>query len=80
MRNLCVDGINENDKTFQGDGTLPPFVVFDKISQKNIAGPFETRQEAEAHRLEILNGLKPIFDKKAISDWIYAIDNESEEK
>lgn len=49
MQNLVVDGINEEGR-FAGDGTKPPFVVFDKKEQKNIAGPFDTREEAEQHR------------------------------
>lgn len=61
VRNLYVDGIS-SDGTFQGDGDRAPFVVFDADLQYNIAGPFDTRSEADNHRLDILAGSPPVMD------------------
>jgi hypothetical protein len=75
MRDLVVDGHSETDGVFAGDGTLPPFVVFDVDQQQNIAGPFNTRSEAENHRLEILAGAEPRLDIPALKEWIERLDN-----
>lgn len=76
MRELHVDGTDETSGHFLGDGTLPPFVVFDADKQENIAGPFNTRAEAESHLLEILAGAEPKFDGPALAAWIERIDEE----
>jgi len=75
MRELVVDGHDENQGVFAGDGTLPPFVVFDADQQENIAGPFNTREEAERHREEILTGTAPRLDGVALRAWIDKLDN-----
>ena len=54
-RNLVVDGMDEYG-AFAGDGNEAPFVIFDVEQQQNIAGPFESRELAEAQRLSILAG------------------------
>ncbi len=73
--NLVVDGIDESG-AFMGDGENPPFVVFDVNAQENIAGPFNTRDEAEYHIGEILMGRKPQLNKKALIDWLNRIDSQ----
>jgi hypothetical protein len=50
---LHVDGTHEKDGTLQGDGTLAPFWIFDDNKQENIAGPFDTRVEAEAEMTDL---------------------------
>lgn len=75
-RELYVDGhSHENGGVFSGDGKYPPFVVFDADKQENIAGPFNTRKEAETHLQEILAGAEPKLDASALGDWIERIDN-----
>jgi hypothetical protein len=71
---LCVDGHKADDHGFCGDGNLPPFAVFDADRQQNVAGPFQTRAVAEAHRLEILAGAEPRLDAAAMSAAIGAFD------
>jgi len=73
-RQIYVDGTDAISGDFLGDGELPPFVVFDADAQCNIAGPFLTRDEAETHRLEILAGVEPRLDERALSEWIERID------
>lgn len=43
---FCVDGTTE-DGTLQGDGERAPFFVFSPPLQRNVAGPYPTRQIAE---------------------------------
>lgn len=74
--NLVVDGHSETDGVFAGDGKLPPFVVFDVDRQTNIAGPFNTRKEANEHRREILAGKPPRLDGRALKEWITKLDKE----
>lgn len=78
-RELSVDGHSKEEGVFTGDGTHPPFVVFDADKQENIAGPFNTRQEAASHRLAILMGAKPKLDGKALGAWLDKIDSENGE-
>jgi len=47
MLQLIVDGTAE-DGTFQGDGESAPFAVFSPELQRNVAGPFATRAQAQA--------------------------------
>lgn len=75
-RELYVDGhTHKNGGTFQGDGRYPPFVVFDADKQENIAGPFDTRAEANKHLKEILRGGKPKFDEKKLGELLEKIDS-----
>lgn len=59
-RYLVVDGsTNEEDPDgpdFAGDGKFPPFAVFDVMAQENVAGIFQTREDAEVARAAILAG------------------------
>lgn len=73
-RELYVEGHSEETGLFDTDGQLPPFVVFDADQQMNIAGPFDTRAEAEEHHRHILAGGKPKMDSKKLSDWLQRID------
>lgn len=41
------------DSDLQGDGQFPPFYVFDQNNQKNIAGPFQSRNRAEQERVAL---------------------------
>lgn len=45
----CVDGHDSAhpDAAYAGDGTFPPFVIFDIAEQDNLPGLYQTRQEAE---------------------------------
>lgn len=49
---LVTDGTDSNGD-LAGDGKLAPFYVFDPIKQDNVAGPFETRAEADAVRAKM---------------------------
>ncbi|WP_087865916.1 hypothetical protein [Comamonas thiooxydans] len=62
FRELVVDGLDDQG-CFAGDGQTAPFVVFDADAQKNIAGPFITREQAAAHRLAILQGEAPMLNE-----------------
>lgn len=73
-RNLAVDGTDAISGLFEGDGELPPFVVFDVDAQEIIAGPFRSREEAEAHRQEILSGILPRLDEQSLATQIKIID------
>ena len=42
---LIVDGTAE-DGTYQGDGELPPFVIYNVDKQENLPGYYPTRQNA----------------------------------
>lgn len=64
--NLVVDGL-DGQANFAGDGQFPPFAVFDVDRQENVAGPFASRELADAHRLEILAGRTPLLDPAAMS-------------
>lgn len=72
-RNIAVDGLDEA-KNFSGDGTSPPFVVFDADLQRNIAGPFPDREAAEQHRLEIHSGQSPRLDTARLAEMLAQID------
>lgn len=76
-RELYVDG-NTEGRHFQScdkaDGLQPPFAVFDADQQANIAGPFHTWDEAEAHRLEILAGAEPKLDGEKMGAWLEHVD------
>lgn len=51
---LTVDGTLEGSDMLGGDGTEAPFFVFDSGKQQNVAGPFDTRADAENKREELL--------------------------
>jgi len=72
-RNIAVDGLDEA-KNFAGDGTSPPFVVFDADLQRNIAGPFPDRESAEQHGLEIHSGQSPRLDTARLAEMLAQID------
>jgi len=74
--NLVVDGTGESG-LFLGDGQFPPFVVFDINLQQNIAGPFSTREDAEAARYAISNGAEPVLDVEAMIEAIEILDRVS---
>jgi hypothetical protein len=46
-RELHVDGTESDGFTLSGDGTNAPFFVFDADKQDWIAGPYQTKEEAE---------------------------------
>ena len=73
---LVVDGLGE-DGNFAGDGERAPFVVFDVERQKNIAGPFASRELADKHRLDILGGATANLDAKALMEALSAVGNDS---
>lgn len=51
---LTVDGTLQGSDMLGGDGTEAPFFVFDSGKQQNVAGPFDTRADAENKREELL--------------------------
>lgn len=59
---FTVDGaVYPNDPDgplFEGDGSFPPFVIFDVRAQENLPGQYPTREAAETARLELLK-VKP---------------------
>lgn len=75
-RRLHVDGMTR-EGTFmscqEGEASVP-FVVFDEDAQENIAGPFNTWKEAEAHRLHILSGGEPYLNSSEIRKYLDAWD------
>ena len=48
-REVFVDGheYDDPDSDLAGDGQFAPFYVFDADLQRNVAGPFDSRAEAE---------------------------------
>lgn len=49
----CIDGTHESDGfSFQGDGTLPPFALFDITAQANVRWDFQSREDARAWAVE----------------------------
>lgn len=80
-RQLYVDAADIETGLFEGtepnDPTAcAPFVVFDSDTQDNIAGPFNTYDEAEQHRLAILAGAEPQINVARLQRWIQRIDEE----
>lgn len=75
-RELIVDGTDPISGLFQGadKDSVAPFVIFDADAQHNIAGPFNSHQEAEKHRQEILAGIEPRMNVKKLREWITRID------
>jgi len=71
---LVIDGTDEAG-LFAGDGKSPPFVVFDVKKQENIAGPFDTREEAERNRADILAGKPATLDANALGVALEALDS-----
>lgn len=67
-RQLVVDGTDQYGH-FAGDGDQPPFAVFDVALQDNIAGPYTSREAAEAARQAILKGEPARFDMQALMGW-----------
>lgn len=66
---LAVDGTDEYG-SYSGDGKSAPFVIFDINRQENIAGPFSTRQQAEAAKSAILNGERPRLDVQQLMAYL----------
>lgn len=56
----CVDGTTDDD-TFQADGQLPPFVIFDIKEQRNLPGEYPTREGAEKALADLL-GMNDVAD------------------
>lgn len=77
--NLEVDGLDE-EGSFAGDGQRAPFVVFDVDRQKNIAGPFIAREQAEQHRLEILAGHAPRLNAATLSKLLDEVDGNLDDR
>lgn len=50
---LTVDGLDYPDGVFAGDGTYPPFVVFDAGRQQYLRGEYATREQAQAALVHI---------------------------
>lgn len=67
----CVDGYESEDvdSTLQGDGQFAPFWVFDITGQRNIAGPFTTRKEAEAIALKLNSHGALMKSLAQMTDW-----------
>lgn len=68
-KNLVVDG-TDHSGNFAGDGDSAPFVVFDVERQKNIAGPFDTRDAGDKARVAILDGAVPMLDVRALQAYL----------
>jgi len=71
QRELHVDGHSTAEGVFvtcqKGDPDMvAPFMVFDADQQTNIAGPFDTWDEADQHRRDILGGAPPRLNIKAL--------------
>lgn len=68
-----VDGSSDNGD-YTGGGQIPPFVVFDIEAQCNVAGPFETKPEAE----QVLAwGIKGMYAARK-DNWWYSDPKECE--
>ena len=74
-RNLVVDAVDDGG-CFAGDGKEAPFVIFDV--QSIIAGPYDSRAEAETEMSLVLDGGLPALNKKALDAMIAALDNKTE--
>jgi hypothetical protein len=72
--NLVVDGIGE-DGNFAGDGENAPFVIFDVEQQQNIAGPYDSRVQAESAMALVLSGATPVLNKAELSRILATLDN-----
>ena len=56
----------DKEQYFSDEGDTAPFMVHDIEGQELIAGPFSTRESAEKHRTEILNGIAPALEREKL--------------
>ena len=56
----------DKEQYLSDEGDTAPFMVHDIEGQELIAGPFSTRESAEKHRTEILNGVAPALEREKL--------------